>query len=79
MDKAIEAYTGIAVFQPVMNGVGGNLVGIQASRLSTYLHSRVPYGQLPASSHGTPCISPLTLLIDPGLLSDFLKKISSMA
>ena len=30
---------GIAVYQPVINGAGGNLVAIQASRLSTFLHS----------------------------------------
>ncbi|XP_049335753.1 solute carrier family 41 member 1 isoform X1 [Astyanax mexicanus] len=32
-------FEGIAVFTPIINGVGGNLVGIQASRISTYLHS----------------------------------------
>ncbi|XP_075997427.1 solute carrier family 41 member 1-like isoform X2 [Genypterus blacodes] len=29
---------GMAVFTPVINGVGGNLVAIQASRMSTHLH-----------------------------------------
>ncbi|KAL0180776.1 hypothetical protein M9458_023182, partial [Cirrhinus mrigala] len=28
----------MAVFTPVINGVGGNLVAVQASRISTYLH-----------------------------------------
>ncbi|TVK90507.1 Solute carrier family 41 member 1 [Bagarius yarrelli] len=31
-------FAGMAVFTPIINGVGGNLVGIQASRISTYLH-----------------------------------------
>ena len=34
----VNIYKGIAVFQPVINGVGGNLVAVQASRLSTSLH-----------------------------------------
>lgn len=31
-------FLGMAVYQPVINGVGGNLVAVQASRLSTSLH-----------------------------------------
>ncbi|CAF96937.1 unnamed protein product, partial [Tetraodon nigroviridis] len=31
-------YEGMAVFTPVINGAGGNLVAIQASRMSTFLH-----------------------------------------
>ena len=40
LDYTVSAYKGIAVFQPVINGVGGNLVAVQASRLSTWLHRR---------------------------------------
>ncbi|KAL2090599.1 hypothetical protein ACEWY4_012862 [Coilia grayii] len=40
-------YEGMAVFTPVINGVGGNLVGIQASRISTYLHFWSVPGVLP--------------------------------
>ncbi|RZF46107.1 hypothetical protein LSTR_LSTR012967 [Laodelphax striatellus] len=40
LDKMVQKYSGIAVFQPVINGVGGNLVSIQASRLATALHKR---------------------------------------
>ena len=40
LDFAVDKFKGIAVFQPVMNGVGGNLVAVQASRMSTYLHLR---------------------------------------
>jgi len=39
LDYAVARFHGIAVFQPVMNGVGGNLVAVQASRMSTYLHT----------------------------------------
>ena len=29
LDKAVEHFSGITVFAPVMNGAGGNLVAIQ--------------------------------------------------
>lgn len=38
MGLATKNYADIAAFQPVVNGVGGNLVAIFASRLSTALH-----------------------------------------
>lgn len=47
LDVFIKAYPSMPAFQPVINGVGGNLVSIQASRLSTSLHKRVQLGQLP--------------------------------
>ncbi|XP_061779980.1 solute carrier family 41 member 1-like isoform X2 [Nerophis lumbriciformis] len=40
-------FEGMAVFTPVINGVGGNLVAIQASRMSTYLHCWSVPGALP--------------------------------
>ncbi|KAJ8265666.1 hypothetical protein COCON_G00147650 [Conger conger] len=40
-------FEGMAVFTPVINGVGGNLVAIQASRISTYLHFWSIPGVLP--------------------------------
>lgn len=52
-------YRTLPAFQPVMNGVGGNLVSIQASRLSTTLHMKSHLGDLPEN---TPIvISPLRL------------------
>eukprot|EP00088_Acartia_fossae_P040811 TRINITY_DN42553_c0_g1_i1.p1 TRINITY_DN42553_c0_g1~~TRINITY_DN42553_c0_g1_i1.p1 ORF type:complete len:475 (-),score=113.76 TRINITY_DN42553_c0_g1_i1:1284-2708(-) len=39
LDKAVEHFRGITMFAPVMNGAGGNLVAIQASRMTTYLHA----------------------------------------
>ncbi|BFZ10527.1 hypothetical protein BsWGS_13566 [Bradybaena similaris] len=42
----IASYSGIAAFQPIINGVGGNLVAIHASRISTSLHVKGgPRGQ----------------------------------
>jgi solute carrier family 41 len=49
LDKAVKKFSGIAVFQPVMNGVGGNLVAVQASRMTTYLHTESHLGVLPKS------------------------------
>ena len=43
LDKAVTKFNGIAVFQPLFNGVGGNLVAVQASRIATYLHLNVRY------------------------------------
>lgn len=40
LDFMVARFEGIAVFQPVINGVGGNLVAVQASRISTALHKQ---------------------------------------
>lgn len=45
MGSAVSVYQSIAVFQPVINGVGGNLVAIFASRLSTALHRTSTQGK----------------------------------
>ncbi|XP_077582042.1 solute carrier family 41 member 1-like [Stigmatopora nigra] len=49
LDKTVSNpnFEGMAVFTPITNGVGGNLVAIQASRMSTYLHYRSVPGALP--------------------------------
>uniref|UniRef100_A0A3Q1HME7 Solute carrier family 41 member n=1 Tax=Anabas testudineus TaxID=64144 RepID=A0A3Q1HME7_ANATE len=49
LDKTVSNpnFEGMAVFTPVINGAGGNLVAIQASRMSTYLHNWSVPGALP--------------------------------
>ncbi|XP_012513835.1 PREDICTED: solute carrier family 41 member 3 [Propithecus coquereli] len=42
-----QQYKGMAVFAPIICGVGGNLVAIQTSRISTYLHLGSTPGVLP--------------------------------
>ncbi|XP_021001191.1 solute carrier family 41 member 1 isoform X2 [Parasteatoda tepidariorum] len=59
LDFAVDKFHGIAVFQPVINGVGGNLVAVQASRISTYLHQRSKLGVLPKEDRVI-CTNPLT-------------------
>ena len=56
LDFAVDKYRGIAVFSPVMNGVGGNLVAVQASRLSTGLHQLGKPGQVQEKSKFHGCI-----------------------
>jgi solute carrier family 41 len=62
LDFTVSQYKGVAVFQLVINGVGGNLVAVQASRISTELHSRAKPGQLP--NHMQVCISPCSAFCD---------------
>ena len=40
LNQTIKKYPKIASYQPVINGVAGNLVGVHASRLSTNLHQK---------------------------------------
>ena len=47
LSGAVATFPDIAVFQPVINGVAGNLVGIQASRVSTELHRTSRLGRMP--------------------------------
>lgn len=55
LDHTISSFEAIAMFQPVINGIGGNLVAIQASRLTTALHKASTPGTIPTDSvHGCP-------------------------
>ena len=56
LEYAVDAFNGIAVFQPVMNGVGGNLVAVQASRMSTHLHTMTD------KTDSRSCVPPLEAL-----------------
>ncbi|CAJ0935912.1 unnamed protein product, partial [Mesorhabditis belari] len=47
LERAIRQFPAIASFQPVINGVGGNLAAVQASRLSTSYHQSGRIGELP--------------------------------
>ncbi|KAF5272827.1 hypothetical protein FQR65_LT00423 [Abscondita terminalis] len=51
LDFMVSRFEGIAVFQPVINGVGGNLVAVQASRISTALHKQAQLGILTSDSN----------------------------
>lgn len=48
----VAHFEGFAVFQPVINGVGGNLVAVHASRISTALHRDFQPGMLDMEEGG---------------------------
>ncbi|XP_049705383.1 solute carrier family 41 member 1 isoform X2 [Helicoverpa armigera] len=50
LDKAVDHYRGYEVFQPIVNGIGGNLVCVQSSRLATHLHQTAIPGELPENT-----------------------------
>ncbi|TDG96867.1 hypothetical protein EPR50_G00234270 [Perca flavescens] len=59
LDKTVSDpnLAGIVVYTPVINGIGGNLVAIQASRFSTHLHFNCAPGEVPDEAKGCyyPC------------------------
>uniref|UniRef100_A0A096M5J2 Solute carrier family 41 member n=1 Tax=Poecilia formosa TaxID=48698 RepID=A0A096M5J2_POEFO len=61
LDKTVSnpSFEGMAVFTPIINGVGGNLVAVQASRMSTYLHHWSVPGALPVKMSAD-CPGPCT-------------------
>ncbi|XP_037107330.1 solute carrier family 41 member 1 [Syngnathus acus] len=63
LDKTVTNpnFAGMAVFTPVINGVGGNLVAVQASRISTYLHMNgIPMGDPNPTPRNRKCPTPCT-------------------
>nr|XP_022915369.1 solute carrier family 41 member 1-like [Onthophagus taurus]XP_022915370.1 solute carrier family 41 member 1-like [Onthophagus taurus] len=62
LDYTVSQYKGIAVFQLVINGIGGNLVAVQASRISTELHKTSVLGELPEDEKV--CLSPCATFFD---------------
>ncbi|XP_042112926.1 solute carrier family 41 member 1 isoform X1 [Ovis aries] len=70
LDKTVSDpnFAGMAVFTPVINGVGGNLVAVQASRISTFLHMNGTPGE---NSEQAPrrCPSPCTTFFSPDVNS----------
>lgn len=61
MKQAVDKFNGFVVFQPIINGIGGNLVSVQASKISTMLHQCSLPGSLP--KHGRICEYPWKALI----------------
>ncbi|TSK13342.1 Solute carrier family 41 member 2 [Bagarius yarrelli] len=59
LDKTVSDpnLAGIVVYTPVINGIGGNLVAIQSSRISTHLHFHSTLGEVPDEAKGCyyPC------------------------
>ncbi|XP_051544519.1 solute carrier family 41 member 2-like [Myxocyprinus asiaticus] len=57
LDKTVSDpnLAGIVVYTPVINGIGGNLVAIQSSRISTHLHFHSTPGEVPDETKGWCC------------------------
>lgn len=64
LDMTVPTFENLAVFQPVISGVAGNLVAIQTSRLSTYLHQRTKIGTQPHTA-GV-CVDPCSAFFGKG-------------
>ncbi|XP_039959037.1 solute carrier family 41 member 1 isoform X1 [Bactrocera tryoni] len=47
LDASVEIFSGFVLFQPIINGIGGNLVSVQASKISTMLHQSSIIGIIP--------------------------------
>ncbi|XP_072144981.1 solute carrier family 41 member 1-like isoform X2 [Dermacentor andersoni] len=58
LDLAVTHFSGLVVFQPVINGVSGNLAAIHASRLSTLFAQRSELGWHPEDDKRH-CVDPL--------------------
>jgi len=65
LERAVREFSGYVIFSPIINGVAGNLVSVQASRMGTFLHQVSLPGIVPeftkifewpwrALFHGTP-------------------------
>lgn len=74
LERAVGEFSGFVVFQPIINGIGGNLVSVQASKISTMLHQSSLPGIIPphgkifempwrALFHGTPYARTARILI----------------
>lgn len=72
LESAVDRFDNFAVFQPIINGIGGNLVSVQASKISTMLHQSSIMGILPP--HGKIFEWPWKALFKGGLSFFKLKK-----
>ncbi|CAG5093702.1 Similar to SLC41A1: Solute carrier family 41 member 1 (Pongo abelii) [Cotesia congregata] len=69
LDFMVSRFETLTVFQPVINGVGGNLVAVQASRISTALHKQADLGTLlipPGHTHPVIFITPIANFFGKG-------------
>jgi len=66
LDFAVKEFKGLAAFQPLINGVGGNLTAVQASRLSTALHLQGEPGTLP-KDQDVKCANPCKTFFGKGI------------
>jgi solute carrier family 41 len=74
-------FEAMELYQPIINGVGGSLVSVQASRLSTYFHLYCKPGELPPKadlSPGNICQSPVFVFFKAGINSTAARVLLSL-
>lgn len=47
LSSSVDKYQGFSIFSPIINGVGGNLVSVQANNMGSLLYQRVELGKMP--------------------------------
>lgn len=70
LEFMVSRFENLTLFQPVINGVGGNLVAVQASRISTALHKQTELGTLlipPGHTHPVIFITPIANFFGKGI------------
>lgn len=70
LEFMVSRFENLTVFQPVINGVGGNLVAVQASRISTALHKQAELGTLlipPGHAHPVIFVTPIANFFGKGM------------
>ncbi|KYN34705.1 Solute carrier family 41 member 2 [Trachymyrmex septentrionalis] len=77
LERTIDSFKGSEVFQPVINGIGGNLVSVQASRMSTMLHQSSILGILPP--HDRICVTPWHALLVGSIYAKTARLLLAMA
>lgn len=73
LDMGVDEFNGYTIFQPIINGIGGNLVSVQVSRTSTMLHKTSIFGQIPSITRQW--VSPCTALIRGGKSNNTISRI----
>jgi solute carrier family 41 len=74
LESAVDEFPGFVVFSPIINGVGGNLVSVQACKISTMLYQGTHFGVIPSYTriienplkalfYGTPYVTSARILI----------------
>ncbi|KYN06849.1 Solute carrier family 41 member 2 [Cyphomyrmex costatus] len=77
LERMIDSYKGSEVFQLVINGIGGNLVSVQASRMSTMLHPTSILGILPP--HDKICLTSWNALFMGSIYAKTARLLLAMA
>ncbi|CAG7827126.1 unnamed protein product [Allacma fusca] len=74
-------FSSMELYQPMINGVGGSLVSVQASRVSTYFHKNYEPGELPwkdDSGSNIKCQSPVRVFFKSGINSTAARVLLSL-